>query len=133
MRVVLDASVIVAGFAAHGLCEVVFEVCLDSHHMLMSQELIEEVRTVLRKKLHLPTETIAAIVQFLRDRCELLIPDAVPHTACRDPHDLHVLGLTSAGHAECLVTGDKDLLVLKAFRECRILSPRDFCELLRKQ
>ena len=133
MRVVLDASVMVAAFAAHGLCEVVFEICLDSQHVLISHELIEKVRTTFRKKLRLPTETIAAIVQLLRERCELLIPDAVPHAACRDPHDLHVLGLTSVGHAECLVTGDKDLLVLKAFHQCRILSPRDFCELLRRQ
>jgi len=31
MKIVLDANVIVAAFAARGLCEAVFELCLSCH------------------------------------------------------------------------------------------------------
>ena len=46
MRVVLDANFIVAAFAARGLCEAVFELCLDSHEIFMSKALLAEVRSI---------------------------------------------------------------------------------------
>jgi hypothetical protein len=36
---VLDANVVVAAFAVRGLCEPVFELCLDSHEILLSEPL----------------------------------------------------------------------------------------------
>ena len=124
MRIVLDSSVIIAAFAAHGLCEAVFELCLDSHQVLISSELIEEVQAALRKKIKLPAETVDSITALLRENAMMVVPDPVVKEACRDPNDLHILGLAAAGEAECLITGDNDLLVLEKFRGCRILSPR---------
>ena len=57
----------------------------------------------------------------------------IPPDACRAPGDAHVLGLAAAGQAECLVTGDDDLLVLKRFRQCRILNPREFSILIHQK
>jgi predicted nucleic acid-binding protein len=53
-------------------------------------------------------------------------PTEVPVAACRDSSDLMVLGTAIAGSAECIVTGDKDLLVIRNFGEVAILSPRAF-------
>jgi len=41
-----------------------------------------------------------------------------------------VLATALAGKADMIVTGDEDLLVLKEFRGIRILSPRQFLEIL---
>ena len=41
-----------------------------------------------------------------------------------------VLATALAGKADVIVTGDDDLLVLKEFRGIRILSPRQFLQLL---
>jgi putative PIN family toxin of toxin-antitoxin system len=46
--------------------------------------------------------------------------------ACRDPKDDIYLSLAVTVKADCLVTGDKDLLVLHPFRDIPILSPSDF-------
>jgi uncharacterized protein len=56
----------------------------------------------------------------------LLELSAVATDACRDADDLHVLGLATTGKADYLVTGDDDLLVLKRFGRCRIVTPRQF-------
>lgn len=48
--------------------------------------------------------------------------------ACRDPKDDPYLELAVNGGAECLVTGDEDLLVLHPFREIPILTARAFLE-----
>jgi len=45
---------------------------------------------------------------------------------CRDPKDNKFLELAIAGKANCIVTGDKDLLVLHPFRGINIISPGNF-------
>ena len=55
-----------------------------------------------------------------------LIEVSVPVIACRDPKDDKFLALALAIKADCIVTGDKDLLVLHPFREIPILTPADF-------
>jgi len=53
--------------------------------------------------------------------------DAVP----RDPEDNMVLECAIEGKAQYIVTGDKDLLVLKAFRDIRIVRATDFLKVER--
>jgi len=45
---------------------------------------------------------------------------------CRDPKDNKFLELAIAATADCIVSGDQDLLVLNPFRELPILTPSDF-------
>jgi len=47
-------------------------------------------------------------------------------SACRDPDDLHVLGLARHVSASFIVTGDKDLLDLVQYMGTRIVTPREF-------
>ncbi len=45
---------------------------------------------------------------------------------CRDPKDNKYLELVVSGKAECIVTGDEDLLVLNPFRGIEILTVQKF-------
>ena len=47
-------------------------------------------------------------------------------TACRDPKDNKFLELAIAANASCIITGDKDLLILNPFRNIPILNAVDF-------
>ena len=47
---------------------------------------------------------------------------------CRDPDDDKFLETAVVGEAECIVTGDGDLLVLDPFQRVRILAPRQFLD-----
>ncbi len=132
MRIVLDANVVVAAFAARGLCESLFELCLGSHEILLSKPLLDEIRRNLAKKVKLERQTVTAIERLLREHGSLLEPAAVAADACRDADDLHILGLAKTGKADYLITGDDDLLVLKRFGRCRIVTPRQFWSLLHR-
>jgi uncharacterized protein len=132
MRIVLDANVAVAAFAGRGLCESLFELCFGSHEILLSKPLLAEIRRNLVKKVKLNQQTAVAIEQLLCENGSLLEPTAVAADACRDADDLHVLGLAKAGKADCLVTGDDDLLALKRFGRCRIVTPRQFWSLMHR-
>jgi uncharacterized protein len=57
------------------------------------------------------------------------IPGALT-AACRDPDDNMVLECALVGHAQYIVSGDKDLLELKEFRGIRIVRAAEFLKLL---
>jgi predicted nucleic acid-binding protein len=47
---------------------------------------------------------------------------------CRDPKDNKYLELAISGHAESLITGDEDLLVLNPFRNIKIITALEFLD-----
>ena len=132
MRVVLDANVIIAAFAARGLCESVMEVCLSDHEIVLCDDLLDEILRNLRLKIKLPQSLVDDIGELLREHANISNPLPLTSDVCRDPDDIKILGLAVASNADYIVTGDKDLLVLKKFQGIHILNPRSFSDILHK-
>ncbi len=65
-------------------------------------------------------ETIDEFADFVNVQSEI--------TVCRDPKDNFLLALAIDGNADFLITGDKDLLILKKFGETKIVTLTDFFE-----
>jgi len=130
MKIVLDANVIIAAFAARGLCESIMEVCLSEHEIALSDDLLDEILRNLRIKIKLPKDVVDNIGAFLREHSNISIPSPLALDACRDPDDIKILGLAVASNADYIITGDKDLLVLKSFEGIPILNPRSFSDIL---
>jgi hypothetical protein len=61
----------------------------------------------------------------LRDIAELVDVHSVVDI-CRDPKDNFLLALAKDGNADYLITGDKDLRVLKEFEKTKIVSLDEF-------
>lgn len=131
MRVVFDSNVLIAAFATQGLCHSLFELCLRNHEIVLSDDILGEVEQKLRKKIKVPAPIVKETLSYLAKHCTLGRPVPVPIDLCRDPKDAVILGLAAAVHAQCLVTGDDDLLVLKRYHESDILSPRQLYDRLR--
>lgn len=132
MRVVLDTNVIIAAFAAHGLCSEVFEVCLTSHTIVISEHILSEVERGLIKKIHLPKNSTASIIDYLRDIADIFVPELIEDSACRDIEDRKIIGTAVSGNAKLIITGDDDLLILKKFMKIDMVTPREFWNRLRK-
>ncbi len=130
MRIVLDANVIIAAFAARGLCESIMEVCLSDHKLLLCDELLEEILRNLRLKIKLSDKIVDNISDLLMEQASMIDPVPLSPDICRDPDDVKILGLAVAANANYIVTGDKDLLVLKEIQGIPILNPRAFSNLL---
>lgn len=130
MRVVLDTNVLLAAFAARGLCEALFAACLEGHELVLSEHILEELRRNLGRALRLPPAQARQIVEFVREHANIVEPAEVARSACRDPDDLPVLGTAVAGAVDLLVTGDADLLVLGRHADIPIVNPRQCHERL---
>ncbi len=131
MKVVLDANVLVAAFAAQGLCHVVFELCLDQHQILLSDTILKETEKALVKKVKVPVGVVDSVARYLREHAQLVEVKRPYPKVSRDSYDDHVLALAVQGKADYLITGDKDQLVLEKHAEIPIIRPREFWEILR--
>jgi len=133
MTVVLDANVLISAVAGRGLCEAVLECCLEEHDVVSSSLVLDDVREKLVEKIRVPTAVADEFIALLSGNCRLIEAAHVPPGTCRDPDDLHLLGLAQASRASFLVSGDKDLLVLGRFKDTRIVTPRQFWDCLREE
>ncbi|MEY4517940.1 MAG: hypothetical protein RLZZ499_539 [Cyanobacteriota bacterium] len=64
------------------------------------------------------TDDLAQTALFIRPNEQI--------TECRDAKDNKYLELAVEGSAQCVVTGDQDLLVLNPFREIAIITAQEF-------
>ena len=131
MRVFLDTNVLVAAFATRGLCADVFRTVVAEHELVVGEVILTELRRALASKLKLPPERIAAVEEVLAAFPAVPKPKEPSTLPIRDPADRWILATAIAGAADVLVTGDQDLLAVRAESPIRILDPRAFWDLLR--
>jgi uncharacterized protein len=124
VKLVIDTNVLLAAFAARGLCEALVPTCLRTQDVVLSQYILEELDRNLTSKLKVSTERASEISRLLCEYVRLVEPAPLPPDAFSDPGDIPVLGTAIAAGADALVTGDTDLLELGQFRGVAILSPR---------
>jgi uncharacterized protein len=126
MRVLLDTNVLIAAFVARGACTELFEHCARNHTLVTSPALLAELDVTLHRKFGASVRDANAVVTLLRGRFERIDPRPLDEPVCRDPDDDQVLAAALSGRCDCIVTGDKDLLVLGSFSGIPIVKPMDF-------
>lgn len=129
MRVVFDTNVLYSALAAKGFCEEVVDESAGTCLLVWSNQLREELEEVLTRRHKIGPATQAALSAYA-ELCEFVKPHPLPKRVCRDKNDDAVLATAVAGKADVIVTGDDDLLVLKTYQSIRIVTPRQFLELL---
>ena len=131
IRVCLDSNVLVAAFAARGLCSDVLAHVLSEQHLVVPDAVREEALRVLSKKFELSSEALDAVTTVL-DRCERVGASSEQSpVSVRDPDDERILADAVGAGVQILVTGDKDLLDVAEESPIPILSPRAFMMLTR--
>lgn len=126
MRIVLDTNVLIAAFIARGVCHDVFEYCARRHTLVTSDFVLDEFTRKLVGKFKCTSEVTDKAVTLLRSRMEVVTPTGLNTPVCRDEDDDNILAIALTGNCDLIVSGDKDLLVLKQFGKVRIVSPGDF-------
>ena len=135
MRIVLDTNVLLSGrMAPGGTPGRIVAAWRGAHFDLsLSEPMLDEIRRVLTyPKIHARLgwgeEEIARFLLLLRLKAEVVDVEGVTASVPRDAADNPILATFLAGQAECLVTGDKDLLALA--NRYPILSPQELASRL---
>jgi putative PIN family toxin of toxin-antitoxin system len=133
MKIFLDTNVLASAAATRGLCADVLRLVFASHQLFISEQVLKELRTVLKFKFGVSQDLIDDFIWLLQQDTVLTEPAHVPSIELQDKDDLSILAAAIAAGAEVLVTGDKELLHLGHIEELEILSPRQFWEKLKVQ
>lgn len=126
MRITFDTNVLIAAFIARGACHELFEYSVRHHDLVLSPFILKELRRVLLEKFEMAQDDVDEAVALLRERAEIIAPNPLSASVSRDPDDDEVLATALSGTCACIVTGDKDLLVLEEYERVAIVSPGDF-------
>ena len=136
-RVVLDTNVLIsAALRPEGPPRAVVDVVRGENGVLL---FFDETFNELRSRLQLPK--LADYVDR-KDRAVYLaqleavsewVSIAGAKLGCRDPDDDKLLETALMGEADCLITGDWDLLEMSSFHDIPILTSRGFLDLQTRQ
>ena len=102
-------------------------------NLIISPELFEELLEVARRtKFHniLIPEAIDNLTEIIKTQAKFVNPRQRV-TICRDIEDQKILECALEG-ANCIVTNDKDLLILNTFRGRPIVTPKEFLDILKR-
>jgi uncharacterized protein len=136
-RVVLDSSVLVSGFLTEGgtTATLLSRYRQEAFVLCSSPWIVEETERALLRPRNIERyryrpedvrqflEGLARSAQFFRDATQVA-------AVVRDPSDDQVIACAVAARADYLVTGDDDMLVLAEYQGIRIVTPRQFLDVL---
>jgi len=136
-RVVLDTNVVLSAlvFAQRHLAVVRYAWQSGRCQPLVSPGTTSElVRALAYPKFGLSADDQRELLADYLPYCTTVrMPRKPPKTpACRDPFDVPFLQLAVVGKAECLITGDRDLLALSTRFSCPILTAEQWMRTLAK-
>ncbi len=128
MKLVLDTNVLIAALIARGVCADLLEHCVLSHTIVASEFIIDELRRHFVGKFKYTDEDANEAIALLESQMEIVTPKSLDQPVCRDADDDQILATAVAARVKCIVTGDKDLLVLQRYKGIPIVSPSDFAD-----
>ena len=91
-------------------------------------EIEEEIESILRERFSWTSSRIAALLPAMLGNA-LWIKIRGTVKICRDPKDDMILECAERADAEVIVSGDKDLLTLGAYRLTKIVTPAEYLKM----
>ena len=133
LRVVVDTNVLISALLFGGQPGRLHEMWVGGRLIpLLSRESFAEFsKTLTYPKSRLsPAEVALLVEQELLPYAEVVDATVDATGVCRDEHDDKFLALAASGGASYLITGDRDLLVLKTFGNTQIVTVREILDLM---
>ncbi len=129
MKVVFDTNVIISAVTLpRGRADIALKKIIEgADQLILSRSIIDETLRVLANKFSRSREELARVAVFLAELAELVRPRIRISVLSDDP-DNRILECAVTGKASCVVTGDRAMLQLGAYRGIQIVSLRDYLE-----
>ena len=134
MKIVLYTNVLVSGIFWNGPSRTVLDLwAKEQIEVVVSPLVLEEYERLLTEMERKKPEGLVDTWRGFIVRHSILIRPEGAFRLCRDPDGDKFLHCAVSAGARVLVSGDKDLLVLKKVSETDILSPKVFLKMFHRK
>ncbi len=128
VTVIFDSGIWISAISRRGVPLSAITHGLDKDCVVTCTELEDEVVRIMNKKFAVNTEETRQQLCVLLEKSVRIVVTGRLSGVCRDPKDDFILECAVAGSADCIVTGDNDLLTLDPYGTIRILTPRQYLD-----
>jgi len=134
-KVVIDTNIFVSGFGWNGKPEEVLKLIKDRQIVnYSSAEIFEEIRRVVSyPKLRFSEPLQIAILEFVLFYSEFVAPQKRFFTVTEDPDDNKFLECAIEAKVDYIISGDPHLLDMKKSKTVKIVTPREFLDIISKK
>ena len=127
LRIVLDTNIFLSALIFGGKPRQLIEMLARGQiEVVISEPILTEMRRKVSQKFPGFAGELEQMELLLEQDAELVKLGAITITVCRDPDDNRILETAVLGKCSHIITGDKDLLVLRQYEKILVLKPADF-------
>lgn len=126
-KVVLDTNILISAFGWEGNCRDLFRKIINNELILiLSKKQINEIKRVLNyPKFSFTNSQKEKFIRILYENSRIIESNSI-FNIIDDKDDNMFLEIAFDSKAEYIISGDKDLLNLKVFKNIKIISVKDF-------
>ena len=133
IKAVLDTNILLSSLFWKGQPRKIVDLAIENKfRAVTSSDILEELKCVLEEDFsQVPYDVRERILRDILSYSALVIPKKITVKNLRDFQDTKIIACALEAEAEYIVTGDKDLLVLKEYARIKITTAREFLEALK--
>ena len=132
IKAVLDTNILLSSLFWKGQPRKIVDLAIENKAAVTSADILEELKCVLEEDFsQVPYDARERILRDILSYSALVIPKKITVKNLRDFQDTKIIACALEAEAEYIVTGDKDLLVLKEYARIKITTAREFLEALK--
>ena len=127
IRVVIDTNIIISALVFGGKPRRVVDlIAEDMVELIVAEEMLTEVRRIITSKFPEFLDDLEKLEKLFESDAHWVKLGLITISASRDPDDDKFIEAAVIGGGKFIVSGDKDLLDLKSYKDINIVNPSEF-------
>ena len=127
MRLVFDTNIFISALVIPGSRaeKAILRILDGADTLLISKPILDELLSTLARKFSRDPEALSQVAVMMMEMAELVEPRNKVEVFKDDP-DNRILECAESGRADVIVTGDKEMLLLKRYQGIQLITLRDY-------
>ena len=132
MKLVLDTNIYISAFYWGGNSQKVINRIIEGiDELFITDQIINEISDVMaRPKFKTEKEIIVGYINTIKNSSKKINIEGKITDICRDKNDDDKIECAVTSEADFLLTGDNDLLVIKNYNNIRILTQKEYLDII---
>jgi len=132
LKLVLDTNIYISAFYWGGNSQKVINRIIEGiDELFITDQIINEISDVMaRPKFKTEKEIIVGYINTIKNSSKKINIEGKIKGICRDKNDDDKIECAVTSEADFLLTGDNDLLVIKNYNNIRILTQKEYLDII---